>query len=72
MRDIFDTLSHEASVRAIVFSGAGDKAFSAGLDIQRASATDSILNPEKGTKVRAFEEQIKLARPSGCPFAIIK
>ena len=34
---IFDKLSHDSDVRAIVLSGAGEKAFSAGLDVQAAS-----------------------------------
>ncbi|KAF2874421.1 delta-delta-dienoyl-CoA isomeras-like protein [Massariosphaeria phaeospora] len=36
---IFTRLSHDASVRAIIISGAGDRAFSAGLDVQAASKT---------------------------------
>ncbi len=34
---IFDKLSYDSDVRAIVLSGAGEKAFSAGLDVQFAS-----------------------------------
>jgi Delta3,5-Delta2,4-dienoyl-CoA isomerase len=34
---IFDKLSYDSDVRAIVLSGAGEKAFSAGLDVQAAS-----------------------------------
>jgi len=34
---IFDKLSHDSDVRAIVLSGAGGKAFSAGLDVQAVS-----------------------------------
>lgn len=37
MRDIFTTLSTDPNVRVIVLSGAGEKAFTAGLDIQAAS-----------------------------------
>jgi 1,4-dihydroxy-2-naphthoyl-CoA synthase len=33
---IFDKLSYDSDVRAIVLSGAGEKAFSAGLDVQAA------------------------------------
>lgn len=32
---IFDKLSHDPDVRAIILSGAGDRAFSAGLDVQQ-------------------------------------
>lgn len=42
---IFDKLSHDPDVRAIVFSGAGEKAFTAGLDVQAASQ-GSILGDE--------------------------
>ena len=34
---IFNKLSHDSEVRAVVFSGAGEKAFTAGLDVQAAS-----------------------------------
>ncbi|KAG0652584.1 Delta(3,5)-Delta(2,4)-dienoyl CoA isomerase [Hyphodiscus hymeniophilus] len=34
---VFDTLSIDSDVRAIVLSGAGDRAFTAGLDVQKAS-----------------------------------
>lgn len=34
---IFDTLSFSPEIRAIVLSGAGDRAFTAGLDVQAAS-----------------------------------
>ena len=34
---IFNKLSHDSDVRAVVFTAAGDKAFTAGLDVQAAS-----------------------------------
>jgi delta(3,5)-delta(2,4)-dienoyl-CoA isomerase len=39
---IFDKLSYDSDVRAIVLSGAGEKAFSAGLDVQAASEGGSF------------------------------
>lgn len=39
LRDIFDRLAHDASVRAIILSGAGDRAFTTGLDVNKASGT---------------------------------
>jgi delta(3,5)-delta(2,4)-dienoyl-CoA isomerase len=36
---IFDKLSLDSDFRAIILSGAGDKAFTAGLDVQAASQT---------------------------------
>ncbi|KAH8694231.1 enoyl-CoA hydratase/isomerase family protein [Talaromyces proteolyticus] len=46
LRTIFDTLSELPSVRAIVFSGAGDRAFTAGLDVKAAS--QGLLAPSEG------------------------
>lgn len=46
MRTIFNTLSDSPDVRAIVFSGAGDRAFTAGLDVKAAS--QELLSPQNG------------------------
>ena len=37
LKTVFDTLSLDSDVRAVVLSGAGERAFTAGLDIQIAS-----------------------------------
>ena len=37
LKTVFDTLSTDSTVRAIVLSGAGAKAFTAGLDVEAAS-----------------------------------
>ncbi|KAL1961411.1 hypothetical protein VTO42DRAFT_139 [Malbranchea cinnamomea] len=37
LRTLFDTLSTDPSVRVVIFSGAGDRAFTAGLDVKAAS-----------------------------------
>ncbi|KAF2259750.1 ClpP/crotonase [Lojkania enalia] len=37
LSSIFNKLSHDPNIRAIVLSGAGDRAFTAGLDVQAAS-----------------------------------
>ncbi|KAF2812442.1 delta-delta-dienoyl-CoA isomeras-like protein [Mytilinidion resinicola] len=42
---IFARLSHNPSVRAILLTGAGERAFTAGLDVQAASQGGSIINP---------------------------
>lgn len=47
---IFDQLSHDSDVRAIVLSGAGEKAFSAGLDVHAASKEGSFA--KKGDVAR--------------------
>ncbi|CAJ2502769.1 Uu.00g101630.m01.CDS01 [Anthostomella pinea] len=47
LREIFSRLSHDEDVRAVVFSGVGDRAFTAGLDVQAASQ-DGALNGDGG------------------------
>ncbi|KAJ8114144.1 hypothetical protein ONZ43_g4972 [Nemania bipapillata] len=44
MGQVFAKLSHDPNVRAVVFSGAGDRAFSSGLDVQAASQ-GGVLSP---------------------------
>lgn len=41
---IFDQLSYDPNVRAIVLTGAGDRAFTAGLDVQAASESGLTSN----------------------------
>lgn len=43
LRTIFDKLSHDANVRVVVLTGAGDRAFTAGLDVQAAAASEPTL-----------------------------
>lgn len=43
LRDIFAQLSVDRDVRAVVLSGAGDRAFTAGLDVQAAAESESAL-----------------------------
>ncbi|KAH7351122.1 ClpP/crotonase-like domain-containing protein [Rhexocercosporidium sp. MPI-PUGE-AT-0058] len=47
MKTVFDTLSLSPDVRAIVFSGAGDRAFTTGLDVQAASE-EGVLKQQEG------------------------
>lgn len=49
---VFDKLSHDPDVRAVVFSGAGDRAFTSGLDVQAASE-GGALSGSKGDGARA-------------------
>lgn len=46
-KTVFDTLSHDSEVRAIILSGAGDRAFTTGLDVQAASQS-GILQQQAG------------------------
>lgn len=44
LKAVFTKLSHDPEVRAVVFSGAGDRAFTAGLDVQSASQGSILGN----------------------------
>ncbi|KAH8796667.1 ClpP/crotonase-like domain-containing protein [Hyaloscypha finlandica] len=46
-KTVFDTLSHDPEIRAVILSGAGDRAFTAGLDVQAASQA-GILQQQEG------------------------
>lgn len=46
IRDVFDTLSHDPDVRAIIWSSAGTRAFSAGLDVSESSTSGPVGNPD--------------------------
>ena len=63
LRLVFDRLSEDSSIRAIILSGSGDKAFSAGLDVASAMVAGSLFNPKPediadgaryATRVRRF------------------
>ncbi|KAF2844768.1 delta-delta-dienoyl-CoA isomeras-like protein [Plenodomus tracheiphilus IPT5] len=43
---IFQQLSHDPSVRAIILTGAGPRAFTAGLDVQAASTSPNLAPPD--------------------------
>ncbi|KAF2737031.1 ClpP/crotonase [Polyplosphaeria fusca] len=51
LQSIFNKLSHSPDVRAIVLTGAGDRAFTAGLDVHSASQT-SHLTPSSPDPAR--------------------
>jgi delta(3,5)-delta(2,4)-dienoyl-CoA isomerase len=48
---VFDQLSGDAEVRAVVLSGAGERAFTTGLDVKAASE-DSILSAKTADPAR--------------------
>jgi delta(3,5)-delta(2,4)-dienoyl-CoA isomerase len=48
LRSVFDSLSLSPDVRAVVLSGAGDRAFSAGLDVVAASQTETLQGGSAG------------------------
>ena len=58
---VFEQLSHDAEVRAVVLSGAGDRAFTAGLDVQ-AATSDGVLNggeQDVARKAKALRSHIE-------------
>ncbi|AEO62457.1 uncharacterized protein THITE_2106645 [Thermothielavioides terrestris NRRL 8126] len=48
LRRVFRQLSGDADVRAVVLSGAGERAFTAGLDVTAASESGLLLSPAAG------------------------
>ena len=48
LRSIFRQLSSDSDVRAVVLSGAGDRAFTAGLDVTAASGEGAVLSGGDG------------------------
>ncbi|KAI9826676.1 MAG: hypothetical protein M1819_007310 [Sarea resinae] len=48
LRTIFDRLSQDPNVRAVVLSGAGPKAFTAGLDVQYATQSKVLFGEGEG------------------------
>lgn len=65
MRQVFRQLSTDPDVRVVVLSGAGDRAFTAGLDVQAASQSSNLqaggdLDPgRKATKLRRYIEDFQ-------------
>lgn len=53
LRHVFTQLSHDPAIRAVVLSGSGDRAFTAGLDVQEAAEMEggllSMSKPSMGT-----------------------
>ncbi|PMD23675.1 ClpP/crotonase [Hyaloscypha hepaticicola] len=53
-KTIFDTLSRDSETRAIILSGAGDRAFTTGLDVQAASQSGA-LQQQAGTTPKTVD-----------------
>lgn len=51
-RQVFEQLSRDPGVRAVVLSGAGDRAFTAGLDVQAAGQNTTLLGGEGADAAR--------------------
>jgi Delta3,5-Delta2,4-dienoyl-CoA isomerase len=62
---IFDRLSHDPDVRAIILTGNGDRAFTAGLDVQAASEGGTVGQrstgdvARKATQIRRHIQEIQ-------------
>ncbi|KAL7949575.1 ClpP/crotonase [Trichoderma barbatum] len=58
---VFQQLSADADVRAVVLSGAGDKAFTAGLDVQSAAKDQTLMADQKdpARKAKGIRAQIE-------------
>lgn len=59
---IFNALSADPDVRAIVLTGAGDRAFTAGLDVQAAASEQSILNAADSPNEDGARKAFKMKR----------
>jgi Delta3,5-Delta2,4-dienoyl-CoA isomerase len=53
LKSVFDRLSTDPTVRAIILTGAGDKAFSAGLDVVAATSAGPLSRIEGKDPARA-------------------
>jgi delta(3,5)-delta(2,4)-dienoyl-CoA isomerase len=73
LRIIFNQLSEDPQVRAVIMSGAGDKAFTAGLDIHEASSEGiTTRNRELDPARRAIYFRRHLLEFQSCLTAIEK
>ena len=68
MRTVFDHLSTDPSVRAIVFSGSGEKGFSVGIDLKWVSGQDSPFMVEPGESVDPGRRAVTKLRRFGVEF----
>ncbi|KFY13647.1 hypothetical protein V492_03122 [Pseudogymnoascus sp. VKM F-4246] len=60
LKQIFDKLSTDSNVRAVIFSGAGEKAFTTGLDVQAASQGGPLSG--EGSEIDIARQSVKLRR----------
>ena len=69
LREVFDSLSTDAEVRAVVLTGAGDRAFSAGLDVQAAGSSLFQTSTLDGSRQAAAKRR-HITEFQGCVSAI--
>jgi Delta3,5-Delta2,4-dienoyl-CoA isomerase len=56
---VFDQLSCDPEVRAVVLSGSGERAFTAGLDVQAAMKDPSVINTKEADGARTARKAIR-------------
>jgi delta(3,5)-delta(2,4)-dienoyl-CoA isomerase len=61
LKSVFDTLSLSSDVRAIILSGAGERAFTSGLDVQAASQ-QGVLQKEAGESSDVARKAVGIKR----------
>jgi enoyl-CoA hydratase len=66
LREVFERLEHERHLRAVILTGAGSRAFSAGTDIGELLALD-----EEGARSTALRGQGVCGRIERCPVPVI-
>jgi Delta3,5-Delta2,4-dienoyl-CoA isomerase len=65
LRDVFDNITQDPSVRVVILSGAGEKAFTTGLDVQAAAqsrlviSADGRVAPWNATTFRRYLEHVQ-------------
>lgn len=73
--ELFSFLSHSPSVRAIILSGAGAKAFTAGLDIAAASTSGPLVHaspPQPQNSSTNDDPNNVYSQPTGTPYTTQK
>ncbi|KAJ5020637.1 ClpP/crotonase-like domain-containing protein [Bipolaris maydis] len=62
LSSIFRQLSHDPNVRAVVLTGAGDRAFTAGLDVQAASNDGALAQKDDKTPLDGARKATEIRR----------
>ena len=66
IHDVFDEIATDESIKVVILTGAGEKAFVAGADIQELAGQDSLE-----ARNRALQGQAALAAIEGCGKPVI-
>ena len=63
LSEALDQLADDASVRVIVLTGAGDRAFSAGRDLKELAGGDDPVIAERWTRIRRLTDRLDYPKP---------